>query len=590
MNNLTEEVVVLQEGNEVEDSGASMREEAIVSEQMSPTSVSDDKTDDSPFRENHEPVPQMMNTKDCDILRQWLKRPQAQFLLIYKASVNGYDPSVFHRLCDEKGETVTVTYNSYGYVFGGYTQVPWTSINQSKEDEKAILFRLYSGHNMFDPFVRRSMAVKCPHQKCQVYHKASYGPSFGAIGSTLTLFHGSHRHSTNGFTKTNGFCQPGATGYFDFEKFEPHDLLGPNDFNFKEVEVYQVTDSPVLTMPVTVSERSNSVSSLASSVTLPNTSPTLPRRLAQVVKLRNRDVTSSSDSEGLHTSQSKGGLYTESETWRRLHWDEQTRANLKQEVAHHRPLECFGVRQFRILLLGQIGAGKSSFFNTINSIYRGHVTSQANMGSAPHSLTTRFRAYEVRSSRGGDPLHFRMCDTMGLEESMGLDVTDIPYLLDGNIPDRHQFNPAVRITPDVPGFIKTPTLAQKMHCVVFVVDCSTVSVMSSRIIEKFASIQTHVHQRGIPLIVLLTKVDTACPYVNRDLSLVYRSKYIQEKVEEISYKLGVPRSSILPVKNYESELELDTKVDVLALTALRQMFRFADNFFDDQLDEISEHH
>ncbi|XP_070576467.1 interferon-induced protein 44-like isoform X2 [Ptychodera flava] len=563
-----------------------MREEAAtLQESQSITSASDNERSEEPSspRRSNIPIPQMLTQKDIEQLRLWLKRPYAQFLLIYKGSVDGFDPSVFHRLCDDKSDTITVAYNSYGYVFGGYTQIPWTSVNQGKQDNASFLFRLYSAHDVFDPFVRRSMAVYSEHQRSQVYHKASYGPSFGAVGSTLTLFHGPHRKGTNGFTKTNGFCQPGATGNFDYEKFEPHDLLGPNDFNFREIEVYQLTDSPTLRPTKTTSKQATSSRtsrddeppSLLSLALLHNASK--PALVSPVV-------------EAPQSRQSKGGLLPESEAWRGQHWDQQTRANLKQEIAHHRPLECFGVRQFRILMLGQIGAGKSSFFNTINSIYRGHVTSQANMGSVPHSLTTRFRTYEVRSSRGGDPLNFRLCDTMGLEETMGLDVSDIPYLLDGNIPDRYQFNPALRITPDIPGFISTPTLAEKIHCVVFVVDCSTVSVMSPNMIEKFAAIRTHVNQRGIPLIVLLTKIDTACPYVNRDLAFVYRSKYLREKVEEISYKLGLPRSSILPIKNYECELELETKVDILALSALRQMFRFADNFFDDQLDEISDHY
>ncbi|XP_077866007.1 uncharacterized protein LOC100377780 [Saccoglossus kowalevskii] len=565
------------------DEDANMREEATIKQENNSIASSSDNNDrhSGARRDDHVPVTQMMASKDADQLRQWLKRPHAQFLLIYKASVNGFDPLVFHRLCDGKGDTVSVAYNSYGYVFGGYTRVHWSSVNQSRPDNLSFLFRMYSGHNVFDPFVRRSMANQSPHQKCQIYHKASYGPSFGAIGSTLTLFHGAHQKGTNGFTKTNGFCQPGATGNFDYEKFEPHDLLGPNDFNFKDIEVYQITDSPNTT---------TTVRKVPEYMPEPIPQRTSPHSTLRLLSTKSRVVSSSSDSSTRQLKhQSKGGLLPESESWRKLHWDEQTMANLKGEVANHRPLECFGVRQYRILMLGQIGAGKSSFFNTINSIYRGHVTSQANMGSAPHSLTTKFRAYEVRSSRGGDPLNFRLCDTMGLEESMGLDVTDIPYLIDGNIPDRHQFNPAVRITPDVSGFDRNPTLASKIHCVVYVVDCSTVSVISSKIIEKLAAIRTHINQRGIPLIVLLTKIDTACPYVNRDTSMVYRSKYILEKVDELSYKLGVPKSSILPVKNYESELELDTKIDILALSAIRQMLRFSDNFFDDQLDEISDH-
>ena len=38
------------------------------------------------------------------------------------------------------------------------------------------------------------------------------------------------------------------------------------------------------------------------------------------------------------------------------------------------------------------------------------------------------------------------------------------------------------------------------------------------------------------------------------------------------------------MKNYESETELDMCVDILALSTVRQIFRAADDYFDDQLD------
>ena len=48
------------------------------------------------------------------------------------------------------------------------------------------------------------------------------------------------------------------------------------------------------------------------------------------------------------------------------------------------------VKQARVLLVGPVGAGKSSFFNSINSVFfKGYVSSQANTGSAGTSLTTQ---------------------------------------------------------------------------------------------------------------------------------------------------------------------------------------------------------
>ncbi len=51
------------------------------------------------------------------------------------------------------------------------------------------------------------------------------------------------------------------------------------------------------------------------------------------------------------------------------------------------------------------------------------------------------------------------------------------------------------------------------------------------------------------------------------------------QVQEVSSRLGVPVSCVLPVKNYSQELELNC--DVLLLTALQQMLNFADDYLDD---------
>jgi dephospho-CoA kinase len=47
---------------------------------------------------------------------------------------------------------------------------------------------------------------------------------------------------------------------------------------------------------------------------------------------------------------------------------------------------------FNIALTGQIGAGKSSFFNSVNSIFNERVIgSKANVGSAARSLTSKVK-------------------------------------------------------------------------------------------------------------------------------------------------------------------------------------------------------
>lgn len=61
---------------------------------------------------------------------------------------------------------------------------------------------------------------------------------------------------------------------------------------------------------------------------------------------------------------------------------------MKKKIEGYKPLKELEVNQARLLMIGQVGAGKSSFINTINSIFRGHITSQACSGDTQNSLTT----------------------------------------------------------------------------------------------------------------------------------------------------------------------------------------------------------
>ncbi|KAG9343362.1 hypothetical protein JZ751_014343 [Albula glossodonta] len=267
---------------------------------------------------------------------------------------------------------------------------------------------------------------------------------------------------------------------------------------------------------------------------------------------------------------------------RSIMWESEKRKELMDFVKSYKPI-MNQVRQARVLLIGPIGAGKSSFFNSINSVFRGHVTSQAISGSAGTSLTTQFRTYQVKACRDGKLLPIVMCDTMGLEETSGagLDLEDITTILRGHMMDRYQFNPTVPLQPDSPGYRKNPTLGDMIHCVVYVLDTCKVKLMSPKLLEKLAAIRRKVNLIGVPQLVLMTKVDEACQLVQQDLKEVYRSQYIERKLEEVALHLGIPRSCIVPIKNYCQELELDPNTDILLLSAVQQMLRFADNYFDD---------
>uniref|UniRef100_A0A3Q3H0Y0 Interferon induced protein 44f3 n=1 Tax=Labrus bergylta TaxID=56723 RepID=A0A3Q3H0Y0_9LABR len=273
--------------------------------------------------------------------------------------------------------------------------------------------------------------------------------------------------------------------------------------------------------------------------------------------------------------------------WRTVIWETEKRTELMDKLRTYRPL-VNSVSKARVLLVGPVGAGKSSFFNSLNSVFRGYVTSQAMAGCSTTSLTTQFRTYTLKDGREGKPLPIILCDTMGLEETgPGVGLDDIISILKGHVPDRYQFNPSAPLHSDVHGYRERPELKDKIHCVVYVLDACKVSIMPSKLEETLEAIRKKINLIGVPQLILLTKVDEACPLVLEDVRNVYKSLYIKQMMQEASSRLGLPLSCVVPVKNYSEELEVNPNCDILLLSAVNQMLRFTDNYFDDISDRVS---
>ncbi|PWA28394.1 hypothetical protein CCH79_00021100, partial [Gambusia affinis] len=145
-----------------------------------------------------------------------------------------------------------------------------------------------------------------------------------------------------------------------------------------------------------------------------------------------------------------------------------------------------------------------------------------------------FRTYSVKAGREGKPLPIILCDTMGLEESKGagLDVEDISSILKGHMPNCYQFNPTAPLHTESHGYRKSPAVKDKIHCVAYVIDATKVSIMPPKLEEKMEVIRRKVNLLGIPQLVLLTKVDEACPLVKDDLRNIYNSGYIKDLLDK----------------------------------------------------------
>ncbi|XP_065936897.1 interferon-induced protein 44-like [Magallana gigas] len=453
-----------------------------------------------------------LTRRDKKEISQWIGK-DSQYELLYKISRDGGSAEKFHELCDNKGPTVTIFYNTDNNVYGGYLSDSWGSTGSWCTDQRAFLFKLYSAGNW--------KPVKFPYVTKETHYKNNTnGPWFYSLNSIYLII------NTTGKPQSK-FYNLNSYSLFDGQRF---DMKGET--------------------AKSVSNGHNNVTDL------------------EVYRVKEGSIDEELDS-----------------FWRDSpEWSQQTFQELKEFVANYKPFEEIKIPEVNILLIGPVGAGKSSFINTINTIFKGKMSSRACTGSAEISLTQKFYKFRVRDPTTKKHLCFRICDTRGVEDGVSINSEDISFLLDGNLPNHYTFQLDSEASTERTGFVEEPTVREKMHVVGFVLDGSSLDVLSEGVVSKLKEIKRIVVDRSIPHLVFLTKIDKLCKLVEKDVSKMFVSRVVEDAVNNAAEVMALPRSQVLPVKNYEKEIALDTDINILALTALRKSLEFADDFLENQYD------
>ncbi|XP_052802964.1 interferon-induced protein 44-like [Mya arenaria] len=247
--------------------------------------------------------------------------------------------------------------------------------------------------------------------------------------------------------------------------------------------------------------------------------------------------------------------------WRKTaEWGPELLESLKEEVKGIQPPEELDVPHFNILLIGPLGSGKSSFCNLVSSVFRGRISHRARVGGdSDISTTTMFTPYTF-----GDKASLQLYDTRGLAETDTLDLTQCNHMLEGNVPDFYEMASTSLISNDDADFQHWPKLSNKTHCVVFVLDGSTVDDISTPMLHKLKTYRNLLNRKEIPQAVLVTKIDKLCDKTDANVSSTFLSQTVKEVVEKVSELFKIPRNNIWPIKNYEEEVESDENINILA--------------------------
>ncbi|TNN57639.1 Interferon-induced protein 44 [Liparis tanakae] len=188
------------------------------------------------------------------------------------------------------------------------------------------------------------------------------------------------------------------------------------------------------------------------------------------------------------------------------------------------------VKQLRVLLHGPVRTGKSSFINSVESVLQGRITGQAFTDASQGSFTRKHTTYKIYK-QPGVIYPFVFTDTMGLEErtNEGVCVEDIKLAMKGHIKEGYNFDPHSVISEDDPNYNKEPTLEDKVHVLVCVIDASRVDILSDNHFRQMREVRLAASDMGIPQVAILTKIDDACPEVKKNLRDAFKSKFLKEQ-------------------------------------------------------------
>uniref|UniRef100_A0A4W6DYH0 G domain-containing protein n=1 Tax=Lates calcarifer TaxID=8187 RepID=A0A4W6DYH0_LATCA len=180
--------------------------------------------------------------------------------------------------------------------------------------------------------------------------------------------------------------------------------------------------------------------------------------------------------------------------WRTIEWGTGKTANLLYLKTYKPQAEG---RQLRILLHGPVGAGKSSFINSVSSALKGRICTLALVDNTSHdSFTTTYLTYNIQKDKPGTFYPFVFNDIRGLDPQKGVLVDDIELALMGHVKEGYMFNPGCKLSEGNEFYNKSPTDNDKVHVLVCVVPAHTLSSMNDKTVWEIRDVRMKASRLG----------------------------------------------------------------------------------------------
>jgi hypothetical protein len=162
-------------------------------------------------------------------LNRFYGNENQNWVLVYKATENGFDAKICHQCCDNQGPTLTVIESSEGYLFGGYTAASWdTGKPKWINDKTAFLFTLINPHNI----PPTKYMINSKGRNAIMPHFFS-GPIFGYFDICINLKKEQNSKSSISF----------PVDYIDSTGRGKLTFTGSKEFSIADIEIYRLASS-----------------------------------------------------------------------------------------------------------------------------------------------------------------------------------------------------------------------------------------------------------------------------------------------------------------------------------------------------------
>ncbi|XP_051985140.1 interferon-induced protein 44-like isoform X2 [Xyrauchen texanus] len=215
--------------------------------------------------------------------------------------------------------------------------------------------------------------------------------------------------------------------------------------------------------------------------------------------------------------------------WRTFDWNQKKvlKERLESFAVSNTDVKCI-----KVLVTGQIGAGKSSFINSVLSTFQGEIVCEALADAVDksHSFTKKLTTYRIKRNETED-LPFVIIDMIGIEpETLTVQqLEDIMNTIQGHVKENYKFKIDKQLTPeDEEYYKKDADISDQVFCLVYVLDTNYIAT-NDRLFDHLRTIRLQANDKGIPQVIVMTKVDEACPLVKKDLRKIYTSRKIKQK-------------------------------------------------------------